>query len=119
MGCHFLQYTVHPVLIRGTLTAQRQAVSSKEDQANITSEAGETSPGQPVPDLQEDQCKHRRDQSGSEEDNSVEQALTTSIIIDSPDNKVARILRRVQEAESQHLARCPYSRYNRKKMKEL
>ncbi|GFY22186.1 hypothetical protein TNCV_3298291 [Trichonephila clavipes] len=69
---------------------------------NSRPETEETSPGKPVPDLQEDQCKPRRDQSGPEETNSVDQARTTSIIVDSRDNKVARSLRRVQEAEGQH-----------------
>ncbi|GFU79019.1 hypothetical protein TNCV_308591 [Trichonephila clavipes] len=77
-----------------------QAGSNKKDQVHITSKA-ETSPGKPVPDIQKDQCKPSREQSDPEENNSVDQAGTTSIIIDSSGNKGARNLLRVKEAEGQ------------------
>ncbi|GFS96426.1 hypothetical protein TNCV_17511 [Trichonephila clavipes] len=72
-----------------------QTGSNKEDQARTPSGVEETSQGEPVPDLQEDQCKLRRDQSGPEETNSKDQARTTSDIVNSPDKKVVRSLRRV------------------------
>ncbi|GFY51724.1 hypothetical protein TNIN_150391 [Trichonephila inaurata madagascariensis] len=80
-----------------------QAVSSKEDHAHTTSGAEETSPGKQVPDLQEEQCRPRRDQSDPEETDSEDQARTTSDIVDSRD-KIARSLRRVYEAEDQTLS---------------
>ncbi|GFW74490.1 hypothetical protein TNCV_2413891 [Trichonephila clavipes] len=80
-----------------------QAGSSKDDQALITSEAEETSQGTPVLDLQEEQCKRREDQSVPEKNHLVGQALIQSIIYDSPENKVAKTLKRVQKAEDQAL----------------
>ncbi|GFU60155.1 hypothetical protein TNCV_2525311 [Trichonephila clavipes] len=65
-----------------------QIESNKEVQVHFTTEAEETSRRKPVPDLQEDQCKPSRGQSGPEENHSVDQDRTTSVI-DSPDKKVA------------------------------
>ncbi|GFX13934.1 hypothetical protein TNCV_3422451 [Trichonephila clavipes] len=74
-----------------------QARSSKEDQAHITSEAEQTSPGErkPVPNLKKDKCMARGNQFGSEKNHLVDQAYTLSIIIDNPDNKNAKSPRRI------------------------
>ncbi|GFS78976.1 hypothetical protein TNCV_4342101 [Trichonephila clavipes] len=53
-----------------------------------------------MPYLPEDQCKPRGDQSNPKGKHLVDQALTPSIIIDSPDNKVTKSLRRVKSRRS-------------------
>ncbi|GFS97879.1 hypothetical protein TNCV_2018301 [Trichonephila clavipes] len=94
----------------------------KEDQVLTTFDLEVTSPRKPALDLQEEQCKPKRDQSGPEENHLGDQALT--INIDSPknkvtnswrsgrssphfpgqipDSKIARSLKIVQRAEGQH-----------------
>ncbi|GFV34133.1 uncharacterized protein TNCV_3630981 [Trichonephila clavipes] len=76
------------------LELSRITESSKGAPVYTYSEADEKSPGKPVSDLQEEQCKPWRNQSASEETNSEDQASTTSDIVGSPD-KVTRSLRRV------------------------
>ncbi|GFX45204.1 uncharacterized protein TNCV_3432521 [Trichonephila clavipes] len=94
-GAEFVVGTIDKLFKEKKKSRFSKAGSSKEDQAHITSEAEETSPGKPVSDLQKNQCSSRRDQYGSEENNSIDQARTTSNIINSPDNKVGRSLWRV------------------------